>query len=96
MTIELKNGNIMVRELVVTDEEKTLDFGIILPKEIIEEDQVAQGTVVQAAVAGYSSGDIVLFHKTLPVNARLKIEGSDKFEEFFFVKEEDVICKTTK
>lgn len=93
MKYELKNSTIMVRELVQAEDEKIVAGGLILPKEIIEEDQVASGTVVQSSTEDYKAGDVLLFHKVLPVNARLKLDGSDKFEEFFFVHERDVICR---
>lgn len=93
MKIELKNNNIMVRELIVKEDQTTSKGGIIIPEEILEEDQVAQGTVVNSSIEGYNNGDILLFHKVMPVNARMKLDGSDKLEEFFFIKEQDVICR---
>ncbi len=92
MKVQLKNDNIMVFALDRTEEEKTTKTGLIIPEETLEEDQVAQGIVIESNDPEYKAKDVVFFHKVLPVDAQLKYRGSE-LETFWFIKASDVICK---
>lgn len=88
--MQLLNNYIAVKELEVGD--ASLNSGLILPETEQEEDQVAQGIVRESANDNFKKGDVVLFHKMIPVDAQLKLENGD-IERFWFIKESDVICK---
>jgi len=92
MKIIPQNGYILVKELKRKEDEKATDTGIILPEESLEDDEVAQGTVVVSGDDKFTEGQILLFHKTLPVDALLKMDGDEKPTEYFFVKGDVVVC----
>lgn len=92
MKVELKNENIMVLALEKKEEEKQTASGLIIPEHVIEEDQVAQGIVIESSNPEYKPKDIVFFHKVLPVDAQMKYR-SDELETFWFIKASDIICK---
>lgn len=96
MEIKLYNGNIMVKELKRTDEETKSDHGLYIPEQSLEDEQVSQGTVVRSDSEGVSIGDTLMFHKVMPVDINMKMEGDIKLESYFFIKEQDIICKITK
>lgn len=89
----LLNNYILVKEIASKDEQ--LSSGLILPEQEQQEDQVAQGKVIDIAdinsVADIKKDSIILFHKMIPVDAQLKMENGD-IERVWFIKEEDVIC----
>lgn len=93
VTVELKNGYIMVREIVRTEEEQAIGSGFILPKEVLEDEQVSQGTVVESFSEGYGKGDVVFFHKVTPVDISMKYGEDKRNQTYWFIKQEDVICK---
>lgn len=83
----------MVKELKRKSDANVSDSGIIIPEETMEDDEVAQGTIISSSEEEYKAGDVILFHKTLPVDALLKMEGDDRPTEYFFVNSRDVVCK---
>lgn len=91
--IELKNSNIMVKELVRKEEEKESKSGLYIPEEALEDEQVAQGIVVRSEIGLFAKGDVLMFHKVCPVDVNLKIDGDEELNRYFFIKAEDVICK---
>lgn len=94
MDINLKNGYIMVKAEEQKEEESTTASGIIIPEEKMEEDQVAKGTIVavcEELKSEYAIGDKIFFHKTMPIDVHLKFD-SDELEEFWFIKDREVIC----
>jgi len=98
MDIKLHNGNIMVKVEDITEDEKTTASGIIIPEEKMEEDQVAKGTVIEVCeelADRYKKGDGIFFHKFNPTDVHMKYD-SDELEEFWFVKNTDVICTFNK
>lgn len=96
MKINLKNGHIMVKEIVRKEEEKTTASGIFIPEETLEEEQVSQGKVVRTNSDEYPLGSTVLFHKTLPVDINLKIDEDKELSIYFFINERDIICSITE
>ncbi len=92
MKVQLKNNNIMVFALDRKESEKTTQSGLIIPEETLQEDQVAQGIVIESNDKEYEPKDVVFFHKVLPIDAQLKYRGSE-LETFWFIKASDVICK---
>jgi|TARA_R100000501_G_C2624764_1_gene118078 co-chaperonin GroES (HSP10) len=89
MKIELDNNNIMVEEIEVK-EDTSSDF--IIPKETLDEEQVAQGTVIESCTDKYKKDDVVLFHKVIPVDVNLKY-NSNELKSYWFVPKKDIICK---
>jgi len=90
------NGNIMVKEVVRTEEEEKSSSGIFIPKEILEDEQVSQGKVVKTDSENIAIGDLVLFHKVMPVDVRIKIDKDEELQSYFFILEKDIICKITE
>lgn len=82
-----KNNQLLVKADEREDEKTS--SGLIIPKETIEE-QVAKGTIIESSVAEYVKGQVVLFHKVIPVDVKLQVDG--KLEEFWFVPANDIIC----
>jgi len=82
----------MVMALDNKEEEKTTKGGLVIPEHTIEEDQVAQGLVIESSNPEYKPKDIVFFHKVLPIDAQMKYRGSE-LETFWFIKSTDIICK---
>ena len=72
MNIQLKNDYIILKAL--KDEDITTQSGLIIPKETQNEDQVAKGKVLENGNE-YKKNDILLFHKIVPIDVELKIEG---------------------
>jgi len=95
-TITMCNDNIMVKEIIMKDEEKISASGIYIPEEILEDSQVAQGHVVRSNSDNYNIGDIVLFHKVMPVDVDMKIDEDKALTRYFFIQSQDVICKITE
>ena len=91
--IELFNGNIMVKEIARQDEVSDKIEGLIIPKETYEDEQVSQGKVVVSNSDKIAVGDVVLFHRVMPVDVNLKLEGDKSPEVYFFILEKDIICK---
>lgn len=86
----LLNEYILVKEIESRDEQ--LKSGLILPEQEQQEDQVAQGKVLQADDSTeVKKDDIILFHKMIPVDAQLKMENGD-LERVWFIREQDIIC----
>ena len=85
----------MVKEIKRKREEET-SHGIYIPEETLDDEQVSQGTVVRSNSEEYEDGCTVLFHKVMPVDVNMKFDGDDKLETYFFIKENDVICKITE
>lgn len=96
MKINLKNGHVMVKEIVRKKDEEVTASGIILPEEMLEEEQVSQGKVIRTQSEEYPIGSTVLFHKTLPVDVNMKIDDDKELTTYFFINERDVICSITE
>lgn len=95
MLIELDNGYIMVKEIKRSDNESQDSSGIIFNDQNLDDEQVSQGTIIQDA-GKYKAGDTILFHKVIPVDVHMKLEGDERLENYYFIKSTDVICKITK
>lgn len=93
--LEMLNSNIMVREIAREKDEESLG-GLIIPKETLEDEQVAQGVVVRTNSDAIAIGDTLLFHKVMPVDVNMKIDDDKKLETYFFILEKDIICKITQ
>jgi co-chaperonin GroES (HSP10) len=93
--IEMCNNTIMVKELLREKEEEKTE-GLYIPKDNLEDEQVAQGVVVNSASEQFKEGDIVLFHKVLPVDVNMKLDGDDGLKKYFFILARDIICKIIK
>ena len=91
--VELKNGYIMVKAIERKEDETITGSGLILPEQVLEEDQVSQGHVIRSSVEEYKEGDILFFHKTLPIDAIIKFGDDTSPTEYVFLKADDVICK---
>lgn len=89
----LYNDNIMVKELPRSEEDEINAAGLYIPKQALDDEQVAQGVIARVSIAGYSKGDVVLFHKVMPVDFNVKLEGDTELTRYFFIKESDIICK---
>lgn len=96
MKIICKNGHIMVKEMIRTEEESKTAMGLIIPKETLDDDEVAQGQIIFSQEVEYPVNSIIIFHKTLPVNAMLKLDGDEQPKEYFFVNSRDVVCIVEK
>ena len=90
--ILLKNSYIMVKAIERKANESVTASGFILPESVMEDDQVSQGSVIRSSVDEYNEGDILFFHKTLPIDAIIKFGKDDSPTEYLFIKPEDVIC----
>ena len=93
--ISLMNGNIMVKAIEREDEEENKSV-LIIPKETLEDEQVAQGVVIRSDSENVKVGDTLLFHKVMPVDVNMKIDKDEKLETYFFILEKDIICKIEK
>mgnify|MGYP001570036673 FL=1 len=91
--IILKNGNIMVKELKRTKEEEINPAGLYIPENTLEDEQVSQGTVVRSNNSEYNTGDVLLFHKVMPVDVNMKIDDDKGLQQYFFIKDSDIICR---
>tara|TARA_R100000789_G_C2952752_1_gene135501 strand:+ start:344 stop:622 length:279 start_codon:yes stop_codon:yes gene_type:complete len=89
MKIELDNDNIMVEEIEVKEDSSSI---FIIPKETLDEEQVAQGKVIESSDEKYKADDVVLFHKVIPVDVNLKY-NSEEMKSYWFVQKKDIICK---
>lgn len=96
MQINLKNNNLMVKELIRKEDEKITAGGIFLPEETLEEEQVSQGLVVRTNSDEYPVGCTILFHKTLPVDVNMKIDDDTDLKTYYFINLKDVICSITE
>lgn len=93
MKIELHNGYIMVEEIKRTATEQTLNSGFIIPEQQLEDEQTSQGRVVESCVDEYKIGDVLFFHKMLPIDVSLRLSSDSELKPYFFLQQEDVICK---
>lgn len=93
MKVELYNGNIMVEAIQRKRQETTNSVGIIIPDEVLEDEQVAQGIVIESSSEQFKKGDILFFHKVLPVDVNMKLSADEELKNYFFIKDIDVICK---
>lgn len=93
--ISLMNSNIMVKATEREDETENKS-GLIIPKETLEDEQVAQGVVIRSNSESVKIGDLLLFHKVMPVDVNMKIDKDEKLETYFFILEKDIICKIEK
>lgn len=91
--VELKNGYIMVKAIERKENETVTSSGLILPESMVEDDQVSQGTVIRSSVDEYKEGNILFFHKTLPIDALIQFGDDTAVTEYLFIKGDDVICK---
>ena len=91
--ILLKNGYIMMKAIERKENENTTASGFILPESMMEDDQVSQGVVIRSCVDEYKEGEVLFFHKTLPIDALIKFGNDVATTEYLFIKGEDVICK---
>lgn len=85
-----KNNQLLVKSMERKEEGTITDTGLIIPEQTLEDDQVAQGKVIESAHPDYVTGDVVLFHKVIPVDVHLKVDK--EIEEFWFVPANDIIC----
>lgn len=90
MKIELFNNNILVKAIQRGNEVSAV--GVYIPVEDLEEEQVSQGIVIQD-VGEFKKDDILLFHKTMPVDVNMKLDGDSELQNYFFIKVEDIICR---
>ena len=88
------NGNIMVKEIIRTDDTSSTS-GFIIPKETLDDEQVSQGKVVRSNSDNIPTGATVLFHRVMPVDVHMKLDDDTKLETYFFIMEKDIICKIT-
>ena len=91
--VELKNGYIMIKAIERKENESVTSSGLILPETMMEDDQVSQGVVIRSCVDEYKEGEVLFFHKTLPIDALIKFGDDTATSEYLFIKAEDVICK---
>lgn len=96
MKIELFNDNIMVKELKRTEGETVSESGLYVPEQNLEDEQVSQGTVINSNSPTVNIGDVLMFHKVMPVDVNIKLDGDAVLENYFFIKEGDIICRITK
>jgi co-chaperonin GroES (HSP10) len=89
------NDHIMVKEIKREEADAATSLGLFIPKETLEDEQVSQGKVIRSNSANVAVGDTLLFHRVMPVDVNMKLEGDDKLETYFFIKEKDIICKIT-
>ena len=90
--IELYNGNILVKTVKRDEKDSVGESGVYLPVEDLEDEQVSQGIVMQTTQT-FSKGDKLLFHKTMPVDVNMKLEGDTELQNYFFINIKDVICR---
>lgn len=96
MKINLKNDNVMVKEVVRKEEEKVTAGGIFIPEETLEEEQVSQGLVVRSNTDEFPVGCTILFHKTLPIDVNMKIDDDVALNLYYFIHTKDIICSITE
>lgn len=95
MKIELDNDNIMVEEIEVSKEDTESSIGLEVSEETLNEDQVAQGKVIESCVEKYKKDDVIMFHKVIPVDVHMKY-NTDDLKTYWFIDKKDVICKIQK
>ena len=99
MRIKLYNQNVLVKAIKREEKDSVGATGIYIPTEDLEDEQVSQGVVVQDASVDsgghprFFKGDVLLFHKTLPVDVNIKLEGDSELQNYFFIQLKDIICK---
>lgn len=102
MQIELFNSNILVKALKREEKDSVGVTGVYIPTEDLEDEQVSQGSVVKECSFIHptnhtnvilSVGDKILFHKTLPVDVNMKLEGDTELQNYFFIQFKDIICR---
>jgi|GEM_PF-6837365 len=90
--ITLFNKNIMVKEIVRENDNESFE-GLIIPKESMEDEQVSQGIVVRTNSENIAIGDVLMFHRVMPVDINMRLEDDKEMSTYFFIKESDIICK---
>lgn len=86
------NKNIMVKEIVRENDNESFE-GLIIPKESMEDEQVSQGIVVRTNSENIAIGDVLMFHRVMPVDINMRLEDDKEMSTYFFIKESDIICK---
>lgn len=85
----------MVRSIERKNDQAKRDSGIILPETQLDDDQVASGQVVEVPEGSdYKVGDILFFHKVLPIDLHMKYDK--ELEVFWFIHPRDVIFKVVQ
>ena len=87
MNIQLKNEYVILKAL--EDEDTKTESGLYIPKETRAEEQVATGEILLDS-GEYKKGDKILFHKIIPIDAHLEVNG--KSEQVWFIKIKDIIA----
>ncbi len=88
-----ENNHIMVKEVIRTEAESVDANGFYIPKESLDDEQVAVGVVVESESDKYPKGLEVLFHKVLPVDFHMKLDGDAEMTTYYFSKQSDIICR---
>lgn len=91
MKITPKNGHILVKEVVRKEDEKSTEAGIIIAETILDDEQASKGLVIEGNEE-FPKGVSVIFHKVVPIDVHLKLEGDTEPTLYFFVGTKDVIC----
>ena len=95
MKITLQNDYIMVRSLQRQIEEKISETGIIVPEANLDDEQVSSAQIVQGNKNSpeLKEGDVIFFHKVMPVDVNMEWGPEDKktIELFWFVSPKDII-----
>jgi len=91
MKLEPQNDLIIIKE---PPRETQTKSGIVIPESANAQDdeQVAQGEVLKSDNVHYEPGDVVLFHKVLPIDVMMEDEKGKQFKAWF-LKADDVLAK---
>ena len=91
MKLEPQNDLLIIKE---PPRETQTKSGIVLPEvaNARDEEQVAQGEVLSSDNAQYQKGDMILFHKVLPIDAMME-DDKGKHYKVWFLKADDVLAK---
>jgi len=92
----LKNGYMLVKEVERSEEDAINASGFYVPKSTLDDEQVSQGLIVQSNNPEYPEGAEVLFHKVLPIDFNMKLNGDTELKTYFFVKEKSIIDVLTE
>jgi len=96
MKINLKNGHIMVKEIIREEKESETSSGIILPGQQLEDEQASTAKVVRSDTDEFPEGCTVLFHKVLPIDVNMRLDGDKDLQLYFFINTRDIICSITE
>lgn len=91
MKITPKNGHILVKEVARKKDEAETKAGIIIPGEILDDEQASKGVVIEGNDE-YPKGTFVIFHKVIPIDINLKLDGDNEPTLYFFVGVNSIIC----